>query len=93
MKEYVGHARAKDNPVTKRSNRTWNSLGGVLGNLAVAGIIVSVTVLNIIEGAWVYVGLAVIVLVGFGVVPAIVAHREGELYFTRPRRGRGPRHG
>lgn len=67
-------------------HRMWRTLPGVIGNLVVGLAILVVTVVNITEGQWVYVLIAIAVLVGFGVAPAMAAHRDGELYFTRERR-------
>lgn len=69
----------------KDAHRMWRTLPGILGNAVVLLVIGTVTVLNIAEGQWLYVGLAVLVVVGFGVVPAMRAHEAGALYFTRDR--------
>jgi hypothetical protein len=67
------------------ASRTWNSLSGFVGNVAIAVVVIAVTILNLVEGQWRFVALGVAVLVGFGVAPAIQAHRQGQLYVTRNR--------
>jgi peptidoglycan/LPS O-acetylase OafA/YrhL len=67
------------------AHRMWRTLPGILGNVVVLLVVVAVAVLNITEGEWLYVGLAALVIVGFGVVPAMRAHEAGALYFTQDR--------
>lgn len=67
----------------RRRNRFWRSLPGVTANLVIAAALLAITVVNVMERRWGYVALAAIVLLGVGVLPALRAHREGDLYFTR----------
>lgn len=71
---------SKSNP-----HKNWDTPLGVIANVVVGLVILAVTVLNVMEGAWIYVGLALLVVAGFGVAPALAAHRDGVLWSGRAR--------
>ena len=66
-------------------HRMWDTPLGVIGNVIVGLAVLAVTVLNIVEGSWLYVGLGILVIVGFGVAPGLAAHRAGVFWNGRSR--------
>jgi hypothetical protein len=68
-----------------RSDRFWRTRGGVAANVIVGLLLVILAVASAVDGLWLYALGDVLIVIVFGVRPALQAHRDGVLYLTMHR--------
>ncbi|MEY2452364.1 MAG: hypothetical protein QOD92_1938 [Acidimicrobiaceae bacterium] len=68
-----------------QGDRFWRTRGGFVANLVIGLLLVAAAIVSAVQGSWLYALGDVVILIVFGLRPAMRAHRDGVLYVTKPR--------